>query len=579
MSKPKVDVIIPFFNSERFIEETFQAVLGQTSDAINRLIMINDGSVDDSLSIVKGLIEEAGDLGIEFILHTQPNQGHASAVNKGLSFVTAEYVALCDSDDVWYENKIEEQLKVFLKDSQIGVVYCDYCIIDENSKVNLSNQIKRVIPCLSGEIETKLLQFGNRISSSNSGVLIKSKLLEGERFDEEFVACEDWDMWVRLASKCLFDYSSEKLVKIRRHSNNQSADIDLMYKYDIDVVLKHVQRKTTFNLSLILERVRKYYRLREIASLLFRGSLSKRLSKEGFTLKIKIKAFKKLFGKSLFNIFLKKILGRRTSRVILKGGFGNQLFQYSFGLFYSRKYNVKVYYDDSYYLDNRKGVTPRKVELSKFIVNFKSSHLSKFAYKFIRKFQGHFVEKSFQYNDLYFDLNSRSNVFDGFWQSYRYVDEIRDELIKNLGIKAFDSIREKTVSIHIRRGDYVTNKSAADFHGSLSEEYYLNAINTLKMLLGSKLRFVVFSDEIEWVRENMFKNLAEDLEYCQLADFREEFYYMNSSQHFIIANSSFSWWAAYLGQSEQKIVVAPEKWFLDDSISTRDLFPRDWKLI
>lgn len=180
-------------------------------------------------------------------------------------------------------------------------------------------------------------------------------------------------------------------------------------------------------------------------------------------------------------------------------------------------------------------------------------------------------------------------VLDGYWQHSSYADgclsQLRECLVRPAlqGPNAADlaKVLESTesVALHVRRGDYVNDPSTRSFHGNCSEEYYYQAIE----LLNRRVRFdriFVFSDDITWVSTHL--SLGDNATYMNtdraLSDV-EEFKLMARCHHFIIANSTFSWWAARLAMHREKVVIAPERWFAQAGGKERGLFPEDWVLI
>jgi glycosyltransferase involved in cell wall biosynthesis len=237
--RESIDVVIPVFNAERFIERTLGSVVAQTRP-VGKIVIVNDGSTDRSLSVIESFVSRAAKPEI-FELHSTPNRGHASAVNYGISRTKADFVALLDADDVWHADKIERQIEVFRKNPRAGLVYCDYDVIDVEDR-KLDQEIRlRVVPQLRGRVAGELIRKGNRISGSNSAVLIRGDLLRTNLFDESLLACEDWDLWIRLSSIVDFDFSPEPLVSIRRHVSSQSSDPGLMLNFNLLVVKKHMK--------------------------------------------------------------------------------------------------------------------------------------------------------------------------------------------------------------------------------------------------------------------------------------------------------------------------------------------------
>lgn len=196
-----------------------------------------------------------------------------------------------------------------------------------------------------------------------------------------------------------------------------------------------------------------------------------------------------------------------------------------------------------------------------------------------------FSERSYSYDDRIEAL--RSPVYlDGYWQSERYfagyIDALRSDFILAEDIdQANKEMRNRidsvcAVSIHIRRGDYVTNDQTNKYHGTCSVEYYNGAILYIKDHVRDP-HFFAFSDDHEWTRENI--TTGDNVTYVDINSSERgvlDMELMRSCRHHIIANSSFSWWGAWLNPSPDKIVVAPGRWFKQTDHDTKDLFPSGW---
>lgn len=177
---------------------------------------------------------------------------------------------------------------------------------------------------------------------------------------------------------------------------------------------------------------------------------------------------------------------------------------------------------------------------------------------------------------------------DGYWQSERYFESvapsIREEFrarfpLSEASAGALASIRaaECSVSVHVRRGDYVTNPDAARVHGALDVDYYRRAMRELRGELGSP-RFFVFSDEKQWAAAAFDSD--PDVEIVAVNDSsrnQEDLELMTACRHHVIANSSFSWWGAWLNPLPGKIVIAPQRWFVDPTVDSSDVVPPDWR--
>lgn len=183
-------------------------------------------------------------------------------------------------------------------------------------------------------------------------------------------------------------------------------------------------------------------------------------------------------------------------------------------------------------------------------------------------------------------LDCKESLFDGYWQSYRYFDDIKDEIKRDFSftiadkslkdfVKRISESKNTVVSIHIRRGDYLT---FSDVYGGIcTEEYYSKAINYFKEKY-SELTFVFFSNDIDWVKEHMLSDEYECIFVCQdMFDSYEDWYdmyLMSMCNHNIIANSTFSWWGAWLNENTEKIVYAPATWV--HTYKAPDICPPQW---
>jgi hypothetical protein len=288
----------------------------------------------------------------------------------------------------------------------------------------------------------------------------------------------------------------------------------------------------------------------------------------------------------------------------LNGGLGNQMFQYACGraLSLAKLTNLKISTNTLKNAISSENFTARELELS--IFNF---HLTIADERDIKKFVPHGIlqkvlNKLFYKNEFYIEptfnysnpiLKNRANVFlKGYWQSEKYFlaaeKFIRDDFsfIAQKNSLTLDIEKKITslnaVSIHIRRGDYITSQSANNFHGVLDISYYENAILLLSKMLDNPFYFV-FTDDKEWVNSNLVKSRENMMliSHNKNKDSWQDMYLMSKCKHHIIANSSFSWWGAWLNNSKSKIVIAPKAWFKNEiqNLQTQDLIPNNWMRI
>jgi hypothetical protein len=184
-------------------------------------------------------------------------------------------------------------------------------------------------------------------------------------------------------------------------------------------------------------------------------------------------------------------------------------------------------------------------------------------------------------------LNLPDNVYiNGYWQSEKYFKDIEEVLRKDFTVispinqenqRMLNLINSTdSVSLHVRRGDYVTNPTTNSFHGTCSLDYYAKAVRYIIENI-SNPHFFLISDDPDWVKENISINKPVTVIDINTTDNGyDDLRLMSKCKHNIIANSSFSWWGAWLNNNPQKIVIAPEKWFLSPELNTKDLIPQGW---
>ncbi|MEK9161478.1 MAG: alpha-1,2-fucosyltransferase [Patescibacteria group bacterium] len=277
----------------------------------------------------------------------------------------------------------------------------------------------------------------------------------------------------------------------------------------------------------------------------------------------------------------------------LNGGLGNQLFQYSLG----RKLSIKN--NDIFKLD-LSGFTkdnPRSYSLGHFnivenlakkedVAKFNKKGLS----KLFEKIKPYYKKSVIKYKGYDFDQNilklSGNFYLDGYWQSEKYFKDIEGVIRKEITLKEplvdehanlINNIKNSnSVSVHIRRGDYATNKKFSAVYNLLDEEYYQRTVKFIAEKI-KEPKFFIFSDDIKWAKQNLNipypKIFVSDN--SEIKDY-EELTLMSFCKHNIIANSSFSWWGAWLNTNIDKIVLSPDKWFNIGVGNTSDLIPENW---
>jgi hypothetical protein len=289
----------------------------------------------------------------------------------------------------------------------------------------------------------------------------------------------------------------------------------------------------------------------------------------------------------------------------LKGGLGNQMFQYALARHLAIKNNTEVALDLTFINHRLPFVdyTFRNFELDIFNIKCKKTFLSKYPISlkniaFILQTISNKTKKIFYPNkyikerQLYvFDekiLNTTDNSYlDGYWQNVKYFKDIEPIIQKEFsdftsplsdnGEKTIGEIKKaNSVCINFRRVDYINTPATKAFYGVVELDYYREAIKNILIKIDSP-HFFIFSDDIEWCQKN-FKSdypttfITKDKSNSSIEDFR----LMCACKNYIIPNSTFAWWAAWLNQSKEKTVIAPKKWIADSKVNADDFVPKEW---
>ena len=189
---PLISVVIPAYNAQKTITQTIESVLNQTFSDFE-LIVINDGSQDSTLDIVSSISDS------RVQVFSYPNSGPQKSRNRGIEHSSGEYISFLDADDLWTPDKLEAQLKALQENPQAGVAYSWTDYIDESGKL----LPQRIYGNFTGDVYVKLL-LADFVGNGSNPLIRKQALVEVGGFDELLVAGQDWDMWVRLASKYPF---------------------------------------------------------------------------------------------------------------------------------------------------------------------------------------------------------------------------------------------------------------------------------------------------------------------------------------------------------------------------------------
>lgn len=275
--------------------------------------------------------------------------------------------------------------------------------------------------------------------------------------------------------------------------------------------------------------------------------------------------------------------------VKLCGGMGNQLFQYAFGRYLSIKYNTALKIDLSFL--KRRDMGPnfmyRNYDLDLFNVqedfNITQSDIN-------NSLKANEPWGAFEYQEILIKeigkvISSKNVIIEGYWQTEKYFKDVEEQIRKDFTFRNLiensddrtklmleDIKKSNSIMVNIRRTDYLNT----NFHGVMGTEY----IDKASKIIESKIenpKYFVFSDDIKWCEDNIKLNNMVIVDHSYKGDrFGYYLQLMKNCKHFIIPNSSFAWWSAWLNEDKDKIVIAPEKWIAEENMKVKDLIPENW---
>ncbi|CAG1023235.1 O-antigen biosynthesis glycosyltransferase WbnK [Patescibacteria group bacterium] len=288
----------------------------------------------------------------------------------------------------------------------------------------------------------------------------------------------------------------------------------------------------------------------------------------------------------------------------LTGGLGNQMFQYALGRALSIKNNTNLLLDISELGQNDELIgdfIKRGFRLELFNINAEiasKNELEKFKLGINNTIKLHLAVLGVKDLNIYYKQITRlydkrlhslkANIYlDGVWPTYKNFKSIRNTLLKeftlkeapnNINSRMLEQIKNSnSVALHIRRTDYIFKKSASQHFIHLDNGYYSKAIEIIKEMVKNPI-FYIFSDDIDWVKNEMQFSTT-DIIYCDINDHDhgyEDMRLLQNCKYFIIANSTFSWWGAWLSEYKDKIVIAPKQWFQNEVKNPIDINLNEW---
>lgn len=268
----------------------------------------------------------------------------------------------------------------------------------------------------------------------------------------------------------------------------------------------------------------------------------------------------------------------KNINIILKGGLGNQLFQFFAAYFLSKRLRMNLNIDITNYKNNNY----RKFQLLNLLrinKNFFRNKKENFIFRKLKKIYHYYCfnnfkeNNSFSYSKNFKKIDGKKNInLIGFFQSEKYFYRNRDEIIRLLDFNknkkhlnrklASKILNTQSVAIHIRGGDYVNFEKENPGYGVLSKFYYKKAIKIIAKTFNN-FNIFIFTDDKSYFFKNNFLNTYKYTLVNSGSDIKD-LYLMSLCKNFIISNSSYSWWGAFLSIYKNKIIISPRKWQLLD---------------
>ncbi len=573
---PRVSIILHASNAGATIGETIQSLSTQTYRDFE-VVLIDDGSTDQTAEEAQRFCRN---IALRVIRHQSPT-GLAKSLNEGLRDSDSEFVARIESCDLATPNRLQAQLSFLEQILDVDICGSAMQVFTTNEGGEKFDEYALSNPSEDPKIRTALLQ--RSAIAPTSAMYRKTVFSDVGLYDPEMDSVEDYDFWCRASMRGKkFANLPEVLMRYRTRPPHVSGR-ETAPQYERDQAIKaryykHLDPRiegTALSrlLSLSTSFVNSDDLLQTIADCL--GPLS-RLAKvapdmgEFVNLLILCKA--QHFGVLTTN---KNISSRPPLRSwpkipaesyfllnYLKGGIGNQLFQHAFAISLGRRLGCEVRADLSFYANDPYGNDSIIHSLYPEIAESQISSLTG---------NGHYMLNDVNVKSLAglvsFPTDARTVVLNGYWQGEEYIDrEAVDDIYsrlcgygeKNAAMDLIHRLKSSSnpVALHIRRGDYA-------HMGLCKDSYYIAAIEFLKKR-HPDVTIYLFSDEPNFSKHLLSKS-GHNFECVNGKDALSDLYLMSLCKHFVISNSTFSWWGAYFGETRGGIIICPKEWVTIDS--------------
>lgn len=619
---PLITVAITIYNIREYLQRSIESVMKQTYSNLE-ILLVDDGSTDGGGQICDEY--EKKDKRIR-VLHLE-NGGPSQARNTAMDQAKGEYIAFVDGDD-WIDKEMYENMYLAIKKTGAELAVCSYkqvshqgtedpsdekmiyfekeealeSFIKEEEEIRIQNAAWNKLFCRSllkeirfpvGKLYEEIL-FTTKILAQAKGVVYLNQAYYN------YVTDRNGSIMNAGAGRRIFTDQIPLYMEKRKYLEEigriDLADIHNYYFYkrllQHYAELEEVQRDGYKEYQRQIRKIFKEEK-QHIKNVVSSPFCSK---KEGFRLKlfqINAKAYLLLMKiNEAYVIPQKQLKLSQTEPLVviqLSGGLGNQMFQYALYLqLKALGKTVKIDDRTDYQESGRRPIRlpifgidydrPTELEMLCLTDSFLDI-ISRIRRKLSGRKTAEYIERDPVFDKKILDMERAYLV--GCWQSEKYFQGVKaqvkeafsfDEIELPEKVKEYEkSILERnSVSIHIRRGDYLEVNEV--YGGICTEDYYKKAMNRMEEWFPD-CHFFVFTNDPQWVKENYKReNLTlvegndEDAGYLDL-------YLMTKCNHYILANSSFSWWGAYLGTHPGKKIIAPNQWF--QGRDCRDIYTKE----
>ena len=625
MEQPLITVAVTVYNIKDYLKRSIKSVCNQTYKNLE-ILLVDDGSTDGSEQVCDAYAKEDSRIRV---IHKK-NGGPSEARNIAIEQAKGYYIAFVDGDD-WIDKDMYENMYLAIKKAGADLAICAYKEVSAKHIADPTNDT--ILYFDKDEALESFIREQQEVQIQNAAwnKLFKKELLKNLRFPvgklyEEIVfttkLLHEAKKTVYL-NQGYYNYVVDRVGSIMNAGVNARIFTDqIPLYYEKREYLKSIERDDLVNihnfffykrlllhfLELQKNRPENYKEFsKQIVQIIKKetkhipAAYETDISTKNDAVKMKI--FRKSpMGYYYFTLLNEKyVIPQKQIRnaqsqllvvIQLSGGMGNQMFQYALYLqLKALGKNVKI--DDKTEYIGRGNARPIRLDVfeAKYptpteveMLCLTDSYMD-FVSKIRRKLTGRktaiYSEKSQLFDEEV--LKKDRAYLSGCWQSEKYFADIKENVreaftFKNIKLSEKmleyeqQMLKTNSVSLHIRRGDYL---EVSDVYGGIcTPEYYEKAMKQMEEW-NPDCHFFVFTNDVQWVKENYHqKNLTivegndEDSGYIDM-------YLMTKCKHYILANSSFSWWGCYLNPSKEKRVIAPKQWF--QGRDCRDIYTDEMK--